>query len=464
MPIPAAVETVLNEHHVAYGLTELPIFNENGAQMAQYVSWAGATRSVILADAKGQLQTIIPADSLLDLVALNKLTGRNLRAVSSKQLKQIFDAKQLCSLPAIPQITGFPTVVDASVLNQPEVLLESGGDSGILRLKQQDFKQILQGAVIADISAPMPVASYSSLEDDVEQINHAVGQFTSIRIQQRLEDTLEFPPLPSTAQRIIKLRVNPNSDIKDLSDIVEIDPSLAAQVVSWAASPYYSAPGKIKSVHDAITRVLGFDLVMNLSLGLALGKIMKMPDDAPLGFNGYWHQSVYAAAIVEELVKAIPAQHRPQMGMACLAGLLHNFGYLILAEVFPPYFSQVCRHLEANPHAGHAAIEHHLIGIDRDQMSGWLMNLWTMPDEICTALRHQNNPNYDGLEFEYANLLFVASRLLKKYGIGDAPLEEIPATLFERLHLSAESAQAAVENVIACADEIQTIANNIKSA
>ena len=51
----------------------------------------------------------------------------------------------------------------------------------------------------------------------------------------------------------------------------------AAQVVSWAASPYYAAPGKIKSVHDAIVRVLGFDLVLNLALGLALGRSLSLP-------------------------------------------------------------------------------------------------------------------------------------------------------------------------------------------
>ncbi len=461
MSIPAAVETVLNAHHINYGLTETPQFCTSSIPISQYISWAGATRSVVLADDKGQLQAIIPADSLLDVSALNKLTGRDLRAIPSNELQTLVDAKDLFSLPAIPQITGFPTVVDETVLSQPEVVLESGADNGLLRLKQQDFKQILQGAVIADISAPIPAIHFGNQKNDIEEITKALGQFTSMRIQQRLEDTLEFPPLPDTAQRIIKLRVDPKADIKDLSDIVEVDPPLAAQVVSWAASPYYAAPGPIKSVHDAIVRVLGFDLVMNLSLGLSLGKTLLMPKDAPRGFSGYWHQSVYTAAIIEELIKAIPAKQRPEMGMACLSGLLHNFGYLVLATVFPPYFSLICRHLEANPHAGHAAIERHLLGIDRDQMNSWLMELWTMPDQVCAAIRHQNNPDYDGPEFEYANLLFVAGRLLRQNGIGDAPLEEIPAALFQRLNLSADKAQSAVENVLACAEELQTIANDI---
>ncbi|MGB0439456.1 MAG: hypothetical protein ACPGFC_05040, partial [Paracoccaceae bacterium] len=32
------------------------------------------------------------------------------------------------------------------------------------------------------------------------------------------------------------------------------------------------------SIHDAIVRVLGFDMVLNLALGLALGKLGKVPE------------------------------------------------------------------------------------------------------------------------------------------------------------------------------------------
>lgn len=102
---------------------------------------------------------------------------------------------------------------------------------------------------------------------------------------------MELPALPETAERIIHLRVDPNGDVSDLAQIVERDPSLAAQVVSWAASPYYSAPGKIKSIQDAIVRVLGFDMVLNLALGLALGKTVSLPKDGPHGATSYWRQA-----------------------------------------------------------------------------------------------------------------------------------------------------------------------------
>src|SRR5690606_21541643 len=99
---------------------------------------------------------------------------------------------------------------------------------------------------------------------DPECIDHSIRHLTSSRMRQRLDETLEIPPLSSTAERILQLRTNPNATVSELASIVEADPSLAAQVVSWASSPYYAAPGKIRSVQDAIVRVLGFDLVSNL--------------------------------------------------------------------------------------------------------------------------------------------------------------------------------------------------------
>ena len=118
------------------------------------------------------------------------------------------------------------------------------------------------------------------------------------RIQQRLEATIEIPPLAETAQKIIKLRVDPNATIDDITGVVETDPALAAQVVSWAASPYYASPGKIRSVEDAIVRVLGFDLVINLALGLALGKTLSLPDAA--GMQVAPEQAAFALEPAEE--------------------------------------------------------------------------------------------------------------------------------------------------------------------
>lgn len=457
MGIPAAVDTLLRKQNIDFGVDEYAPDTEKPAD---------AVQTILLHDGTHRLLVLHAPSTLLDLNAVSRLTGWQLRALPFADVRKLCQQHQMQQIPALPAALGLPTLVDNRILDSATVVLSSGDHSGWLRLTPTQFRQSLAGATLGDISVPLANLEHGKFDncDDIEQISKAVAGFTQLRIKQRLEETLEFPPLPDTAQRIIKLRVDPYADMRSLTNIVELDPALASQVVSWASSPYYAAPGKINSVHDAIVRVLGFDLVLNLALGLALGKSMSLPKDAPKGFTSYWQQAVFAATAVESLVGCIHAEHRPTIGLVYLTGLLHNFGLPLLAEVFPPHFSSYCREQEANPHLGYAPIERHLLGITRDQIAGWLMRLWTLPDEVCVGLRYQNDADYAGPQHAYANLMFVALRLLRRHGIGNAPLESIPAEMFERLHLDPEKAVQAIQNVVDASDEIKSIAAGLAAA
>ena len=202
-------------------------------------------------------------------------------------------------------------------------------------------------------------------------------------------------------------------------------------------------------------------MVLNLALGLSLGKTMTIPKEGPHGTLPYWQQAVYMAATIEGLVTAIPREHRPSFGMAYLCGLLHNFGYLILAEVFPPYFSTYCDMADVNPHVMPQAIERHLIGISREQLGSALMSLWSMPEEVVVGLRHQNNPTYQGEYANYAKLIFVAQHLLLQHNIGQGPKLEIPQQVYDDLHLEPEKAQQAMATILEAGADLQHIAKEL---
>ncbi len=447
MAIPAAVDTLLRQHNIQYDIEALP---------PHTLLPADAARAAILHDGEHKVHVLYPAHSLLDINALRRMTGMELSALPKDAVEQLCVRRNFAQLPTIPGAMGVPTILDKKLLSGSTLALLSGEESNLLHVDVDQFKQSLQGVTLGDFSVDLAAFKTSNLDgvDDVDQISQAVANFTQLRIKQRLEETLEIPPLPDTAARILKLRVDPNADVRHLTNLVETDPPLAAQVISWATSPYYGYTGKVKSVHDAIVRVLGFDVVLNLALGLALGKSLSLPKDSPRGFTNYWHQAVYCATAVEALAGCIPAKQRPEVGVAYLAGLLHNFGYLVMAEVFPPHFSSYCRYQEANRHVSYTVIERFLLGVTRDQMASWLMKLWGMPEEVCAAVRFQNESDYEGDDSAYANLIFIATRLLRRFNIGNAPLESIPAEMFERLHLDPERAVQAVQHVMDAGDEL----------
>ncbi len=348
-----------------------------------------------------------------------------------------------------------PILIDKNLLDYNTLWLETGKLEQMLEIERDDFCSMIKSPNIVDITTRVTTSSFDDATTSATA-STPVDRFTEKRIKQRLEDTLELPLLPETANRIIKLRADPNADISDLTEIVALDPSLSAQVVSWAASPYYSAPGKIKSVHDAIVRVLGFDMVLNLSLGLALGKNMSTNIMQSDQIRDYWRYAVAVAATTEALIAKIPKEHSPSFGMSYLSGLLCNIGHLIVAEVFPPYYDNISRHLRANPHIQAHAIETKIVGVDSDEIASWLLETWNMPEEVVITLKHQHNPDYQGEHSEYANLLYVAKQLLARKGITQRAAMPIPNRLFEQLHLDPAVAEATVEQVLESSEELNS--------
>lgn len=418
----------------------------------------------LLSDDDGMLLTLIPADHLLDLHQLEQLTQRPLQPVRDKPLQQILKQYQLTYLPGLPMLMDASCIIDKRLLAEPRIWIPSGLPGWCLELDSEALADLSVTATTAAFAVPLSSIRYSAEnpEQDQQDISTAVNSFTALRMRQRLEETLEIPPLSNTAQRIMTLRVNPDTTVEQLTDVVETDPSLAAQVVSWASSSFYAAPGKVRSVEDAIVRVLGFDLVMNLSIGLSLGKTFKLPKDAPERTLPYWEQSIYTAVVIEGLAKAMPRDQRPELGLNYLAGLLHNFGYLVLAYIFPPYFQLICRHMEANPHVPAWQVDQHLLGVSRDQISSWLMRYWDMPSEIAIALRHQHDPNYQGEHHVYANLVYLSLALLRAREMGSGPVVDIPDALFERLNLPRDKAEQTVDKVLDARDALRTLVNEFQ--
>lgn len=457
--IPSAINKVF-EHYESTAELTLDEVNRPIVVDKAGIAPSQIIKMILMSDSLGRAQVIIPSDCLLDVDALNRTIGRSLEALPNEDVSSLIARYNFTELPAIPDITGLPSVIDSRVLENDEIYVESGQPGQLIKLSKEAFTISTKKAKEASFVVPLNsiLCNPASASNDLQEINQAIEKFTSLRINQRLEDTLELPPLPQSAQDIIKLRSDPEAGSDELADIIERDPSLAAQVVSWASSSFYNAPGKVKSVHDAIVRVLGFDMVMNLAMGLALGRTLKVPDDESKGYMPYWHQAMWIALGTTALISKIEPSDRPSFGLSYLSGLLHNFGYLVLAHVFPPHFMLICRYADANPHVDSAYIEHFLLGITREQIGSQLMSVWNMPEEVTTALRHQKNEAFDGEFSEYSNILNLTHHLLVEAGILAGAGTIIDDGIYERLHLKKEDADAAIAKLLENQEEVAGVA------
>lgn len=407
-----------------------------------------------------QLMVVIPRSHILNLDKLASATQVQWQAIPATVVSQLLNNSGLETLPALPTLFKQASLCDPAIFMQPMAYFDSGVTGWLIGVQPAALQRLLSSSQQANcaelVSKPLP--NNTAIASDLQGIEDAVVRLTSRRIYQRLEDTLEIPVLSTTAKKVLQLRSDPLADVDELAAIVETDPPLAAQVISWAASPYYASPTKIRSVEDAIMRVLGFDLVLNLALGLSLKKSLDLPSEQPRNATPYWQQAIYTAALIEGLARAMPADKKPESGLAYLGGLLHNFGFVLLAHVFPPHYALVCSALEANLHLSHSVIEHHLLGTTREKMGAWLLQCWNIPEELVAALRFQDSPDYRGQYASYANLNCLAQRLLAQHGIGSSHDSTIPDSLYQRLGLSAATAQQALQRVLDAEQALQNLA------
>ncbi len=406
----------------------------------------GDARLVLLHDTQGKVLVLLPMTALLNLAAVWKLTGRTLQPVRMEDARRFFGQEGLRQQNGLRQLFSLPLLIDPRCAAEAQLKVLEPFSALSFRLESAGYGKAQPCAMalsLDEIQARQPAGS------DEEVISHAVEKFTALRVKQRLEDTLELPSLPPTLQKIVMLRSDPEAEVEDLLEIVRLDPSLAAQVMSWAASPYYAAPGDIASLEDAVVRVLGFELVVNMTLGTAMGQLMRIPDDGPRGATPYWQQAVYTATLAEKLCKLMPAPRRPRPGLVYLAGLLHNFGYLVLAHLFPPQFALLARYIEANPHLGTAQIEQQVLNVTREQIGSWLLANWSLPPVVCEAIRQQQSAAPAGDEADYVRLLYLASHLLREEGLSDGPLEPVPAQLYQALGLEPLQVKKALEDLLA---------------
>lgn len=455
MSIPAIITDSLNQlaEHSAY---EAPCLVSRSE-----VSDQDRICSVLMSDTLGRAHVMFPADRIVNTDELNSSMGRSLKVIKQQDQQAILDQYALHALPAIPDLTGIPSIIDASLRENSNeyAYIDAGDPNHFVQIKRTLFNELSGKAQQGSFTkAIAEISEHKEVEKDRDEIAQAIEKFTSLRIKQRIEDTLELPPLPQSAQDIIRLRSDPDASADELSMIVEKDPSLAAQVVSWAASSFYNAPGNISSVHDAIIRVLGFDLVMNLSMGLSLGRTLNLPGEEPEGYLPYWQKSLWMALGTTALISKVEPSYRPSFGMAYLSGLLHNFGYLVLAHVFPPHHELICRHREANSHVDPSVIESHCLNLTSEQVGSMLMHVWSLPDEVVTAIRHQKNPNYDGEFCEYSKALHLTQYLLGKHGVIPQTVNEVPEALFEFFHLDEEQALEAMAPLFQAPEEVNAMA------
>lgn len=437
MNIPSTVRTFLATSKVPFKGRQVHTAESFEATVATAgLSLSNVIKAVMLKSGAAYLMAVIRADQTVNMETLNTLFKRDFSLCNESELLELFPNCDQQALPPLAEPYGLRSIVDKSISEMPNLYFMTGSAGLLISTSGAEFVNTLhQGGWKG-----------RSIVGRVEEVSTITT--TEQAMRDKVEALNELPAMPGLASEIIRIRNNPYAHATELSAVIEQDPSLSAQVIRYAVSPLYAYQGKINSVEQAIVRVLGMDFVEDLAFGLSLGKAFNNPKAGPLGMDNFWQHSLYCASLTQALCNQIPNGIRPPASVAYLAGLLHNFGILLLGHLFPTQYERLSKALLAEPGRGLMELERETIAVSHSELGLWLMEAWDMPREITEAVSEHHNPDHRGDFSVFANLVYIANALLCRHGIGDAESMEIPEALLQRFGLDEEKLEQALANVL----------------
>lgn len=464
------VRRYLDTQGIKYSMATCPVdsvgrFNGNAVDG---ISASSVARAMILKDLRGLVMAVLPITHSLNLDALNHQLHRNLKPADEADYRGVFARCSPGMLPVLGEAYGFETVIDDSLLNKDFVYVSSGNAGELIQISGQDFQNLHGNAWYGNVFSQVSERSKQNSDTDTPQSASVSTAGTPgedrpsiLTMRQRIERITDLPAMPSMAQKIIQLNSNPYAHADDLAKLVEKDPSMAAQIVRYAQSPFYGYQGKVASVRQAISRVLGYDMVMNIALGVAAARPFKIPPDGPLGLNAFWRHATYSAALCQALCSITPRNQRPRPGTAYLSALLHNFGFLLLGHRFPKEFAMLHNAVMKEPETPIIELENRILGVTHMEIGAWLMEAWNMPSEIITVQQEHHNPDYDGPHAEYVHLVTLADSLLKGHDMGDASSDKIPSSILVSMNITQEEVVKVLDRTIENHEDLDLMARQL---
>lgn len=222
----------------------------------------------------------------------------------------------------------------------------------------------------------------------------------------RADDLGVFPP---AAVRILRVVDDPRTNLVDLEKAVSMDPVLTAQVLKVANSAYFGLARTVGSLRQALF-VLGFRTVRSMALSLAA---MTMGASEGPWRRRVWRRSIRTCHAMRHLGTHVDWDDYAE---PFAVGLLHKIGMLLLLVLEEKtYIDMLERMRWGSPEL--LEKEAHFFGFDHILLGGACLERWNLPEEVCLAVRYQEDP--DALAGQedpqlLARMLWVATRLERR--------------------------------------------------
>ncbi|MGM0507606.1 MAG: HDOD domain-containing protein [Fusobacteriota bacterium] len=224
----------------------------------------------------------------------------------------------------------------------------------------------------------------------------------------------DLPTLPTVVTKLMELVDNPNSNAKDINDVIKTDQALTTKVLKLVNSAYYAFPRAIATVTDAVV-ILGFNTVRSLALSVTVCKMFSGGDE-DFSREDLWEHSIAVAFASRIIAKMVGFKNEEQ---AFVAGLLHDVAKIIEDQnIHEEFIKAVIESREKK--ISLIETEKKYIGMDHSLIGRRVADKWELPHDITKVIGYHHRPEFagDAEHKKLASIVHVADAIVKIRKIG----------------------------------------------
>ncbi len=170
---------------------------------------------------------------------------------------------------------------------------------------------------------------------------------------------------------------------------IEQDPAISANILKMANTAFYSA--KTGSIRQAMMYI-GLNNIKSIVLTTAVfGNDGLSPEAREIHWEHVRLTNEFLIALYEQLLGK-----RLDENLSAV-GLLHDIGAIVLMSNFPEAYDAVVRCVQRNPALSFKSVEKKLVGFNHEQIGGYLLDLWGLPQPMVEVAMHHHTPLLEGL-------------------------------------------------------------------
>lgn len=221
---------------------------------------------------------------------------------------------------------------------------------------------------------------------------------TILKLINNLKDV---PAMPNVVMQALNVVKDPNSGIKELSDVMGYDQSLSIKVLNLVNSAYYGFSQQISSITRALT-ILGMNKSKNIIVTVAMKPMFSSEVNKDL-----WEHSIKVAVGCECISSHLNIMNSDD---AFMMGFMHDIGKIILNMQNKEIFHKI----QALNEQGEDIIEleQKYYGTNHAQVGAVLANKWQLPILLINTIKYHHNPLIASAPTE-CSLVYLVDKLVQ---------------------------------------------------